>query len=83
MSVYEKLLEGETLRVRLKNPVGCMRREPFTVARLLLLGDYYVTESSEWAQFAVVGGVTINGQRRQRMEQEEMQSWCNGLEIVA
>jgi hypothetical protein len=82
MTIYEKLVAGETLRVRFKNPVGVMERKSFTIKRLLMLGDYSVTESSEWAQFATVGGIMVNNKRKERMSPEAMQYWCEQLEEV-
>ena len=66
MTIYERIFAGEKLTVRLTNPLCPLQREPFTVARLLTMGEnYYVTESLEWSQFGMVNSITINdGQHR-------------------
>lgn len=83
MSIYERLIAGEVLQVKFKTPLPGLHKKPFKVSRLLMMGpDYYVTEKSEWARFASVGGITINTRRRHRMESGEMQAWCEKLEVI-
>ena len=84
VSIYQRIVAGEKLIVRLKNPLVGMQQKPFSVVRLLTMGENYsVAESSEWARFASVRGIIINGRQKHRMDQEEMQTWCSKLEIVA
>lgn len=82
MDMYEKLMAGNTIRVKIKHPVGKMKKTPFRVAPLWMIGDFYVTESSEWKRFARIGGITINGRKKHAMSQGEMQVWCQAMEEV-
>lgn len=79
MTVYGRLMAGETLRVQF---VGQPDREQFTLGPLWLIGDFYVTKRSDWKQFASIGGVTINKRRKHRMSPGEMQEWCSTVEVI-
>lgn len=82
-TVYERLLAGETLTVQFAGQPEHAHKGTFTAQRLLLMGDlFYVNEGSEWARWAQVGGVRINGVRKHQMSDYEMREWCEGLEEV-
>jgi hypothetical protein len=83
MSIYERIMSGETLQVKFKNPVEGLHQGAFKVGPLWLIGDMYVTDKSEWKRWAEVGGITINERKRHTMQPGEMQAWCSGLELVS
>jgi hypothetical protein len=80
MGLYERIMNGEKLRVKLRKPMKGCRFMPFTVQRLLLIGPaHYVHEGSEWARYAKVGGILLNGRIKESMEEQEMQEWLEGV----
>ena len=81
-SIFMRILDGETLWVQFKVQRKGWHKGSFQIGPLWMIGEFYVTEQSEWKPFARVGGVVINGRRRKQMEHSEMQSWCNELEVI-
>lgn len=73
--LYARLMARETLWVRLADPSPTQHPEPFEVKPLLLFGGYWVSEHSEWAPFATVGGVIID-RRDYPMDAIDLQDWC-------
>jgi hypothetical protein len=82
LTIYERIMNGETIRVKLKEPTGKQRKKPFTVYPLHLMSDtQYVTKSSVWFKFSHVEGIRI-GTKRTVMTVDEMIWWCDQVEEV-
>jgi hypothetical protein len=83
-TIYDRLRNGEVLRVQFKDqsPSSPYKKGPFTVQRLLVFGDYWTPEGSEWASLARVGGIRINRRLKERMSDCDIREWCELVQEV-
>lgn len=82
LTVYEKLMNGDSVTVKFKEPGEGQRKTPFTVSPLYMMDEtHYVTKSSAWFRWSHIGGVRFL-MKRVAMNKEEMISWCDFLEEV-
>jgi hypothetical protein len=82
LTIYERIVSGESIRVKIKCPIAKQRKKPFMVYPLHLMDNmHYVTKSSKWFRWSHVGGIRI-GNNKHALSEAEMIEWCDRVEEV-
>jgi hypothetical protein len=82
LTLYERVMNGDSIRVKLKCPLKKQRKEAFTVKPLYLMSPtQYVTKSSAYFKWSYIGGIWI-GRSRHALTDTEMIEWFEHVEEV-